>query len=198
MSELRMSCGGCAVEDWWIPPFELRDGQSLTLYVPSGSLVHPDEPITAFLNRFGRAFEIHGQSAIAEPAVSPFGFFSWFKDHSATGWLRRRSGMTRSQAQDVIHRLRLHRDDIRYLNGSYRMLLGMEAALAKPSDLLIFSTTGANYASIQIAFAMAQQHCAQHAAVYLSFPYISQERMHYRDFPGSERVVITHRAHVAA
>jgi hypothetical protein len=142
--------------------------------------------------------EINGKAVCAEPASPSHGFFSLFKDKSASGWLQRVGGMSREQAADTIRRLEVFLDDIRYLPGNSRLLLGMEAACAHRPDLLVFSTSGADWTGTQAAFAMARNHCAHGAVLFVSFPFISQERLQYRDFPGSERVVISDHGTIAA
>ncbi len=191
MADFRMRCAGGVLEDWWVPPFDVHDGQAVTLYVPSDYVIRDEHPLSTTFDKLRSIAEISGKAICAEPASPPYGFWSWFKDHSASGWLRRVGGMSHDQAMETIRRLDLWRDDIRYLPGNFRLRLGMEAACAQNPDLLVFSTIAVDWTGMQSAFAMATSQSTRRAAIYLSFPFISQGRIQHHDFPGSIPIVIS-------
>lgn len=197
MSTTRLKCHGVSVGEWWVPSFELRDGECVTLVLPTGVVSAAEELTNRFTGRVvSPDIESNGKVVVATPASGPRGIRRWFADSSASGWLVRR-GASREQAFNTLRRHNITPDNLASLAQNPRTLLGLEAAWAQGARVLIFATTGCDPLGVLMAFDAVSQHLPTCPAVYLSFPTISAGEASNKVFPGSTVVEVTRRSPIA-
>jgi hypothetical protein len=185
MAKIKMKCRGFSSGPCWVPPFELRDDEAITFVMPHGSFEHSQGLVDTLVDNRAGTVELFGRASWAAPAATPSGLRRWIHGYSATSWLRRVSGIATAQASEIVRRLQIDRDDLRSLAGNPRLYLGLEAAWARAAEILIFSTVAIDPSGVEKAFEMVREHLSLCPAIYLSFPFITQNTITHNVFPGS-------------
>jgi hypothetical protein len=113
------------------------------------------------------------------------GLLGLFLQPYPADWLRR-AGVGPGDAERIVARLGL-KPELRVINlsGKPRALLGLEAAWARGAEVIIFSTAGLDPLGRLAVFDAVRSHLGTCAAIYLSYPYMTQGRYERDHLPGA-------------
>jgi|SRR5579885_3143271 len=188
MSALLLSCEGVAVGGLTLPPFRLRAGESVCLHVPGPAHGEEEEQLLRVLTGGEKVpgVEVLGRVEYAAPATGRPGLLGLFRQPYPADWLRRTAGISPGDAQRVVARLGL-KPEWRVCNFSAnpRALLGLEAAWARGAEAVIFSCVGLDPLGRQAMFGAVRSRLERWAALYLSYPYLTQGHYERDHLPGA-------------
>ena len=179
MDNLLLSCDGAAVGGQWLPPFRLHAGESVCLHVPGPAWGEDEERLLRVLTGAEKVpgVRVSGRVEYACPATGRTGFLGLVRQPYPVDWLRRTAGVTPGDAERIVARLGLKPQwRVCNLPGTPRVLLGLEAVWARGADAVIFSCIGLDPLGRQAMFDAVRLRLGPCAAVFLSYPYTTQDR----------------------
>ena len=162
-----------------IPPFSLEVGDLVCLHMPCLSDSEEEHLVvrvlTGKLSQPG--LSISSRVAWAEPPVFRAGILSIFRRPRVGDWLRRKAGISPTEAGTIAESLGLNPDEqVCRLAGNPRAMLGFRAALATVPGAIIFSTVGLDPLGRKSLFEAVLSHIDQCPAIHLSYAYWTQGR----------------------
>ncbi len=202
MTITRMTSQGFRIGAWWVPPFELKTGEVITLLLPRDFYYASQKPVEGLADvlvgkRTVSGFTCNGRAISARSASPPQGIRRWIQDSSASSWLVRNAGMSRDEAKAAVQRLGLGIDDLNSLAANPRTMLGLEAAWANGAEIIVFSVNGCDPKGIDAAFQAVRNHLSVCSAVLLSFQSVHAAETTSVVFPGSTIVEISEKVPVS-
>lgn len=185
MAKLLLTCRGFPLGGCFVPAFELRRADIVTLQLParfemtnrlashlSGSRPRPE-------------VDLRGRCIVAGRAEAPAGWRRWFCDPYPSEWLVRQS-FTRAEAAAALDR---HSIEDRFRLSQYaagpRAVLGLEAAMHAEPDIVIFNTSGLDPRWEVAVQELVRSNLPRMSAIYLATPFLSDGSLHLRAMPGS-------------
>jgi len=184
MSGVVMECRGFQAGNLLVPSFELGLGSAICLHLPDGhgstaslvsGLSHPN-PAIQLPVRFARW-----------PTHLRRGLLGFFREVRVVDWLCREASIDPSNALAIMARIPLSADSkLARLAGTPRVLLAIEAAYARGTQALIFTTGGLDPQGKDAVFSLVNRNLDRCAALYLSTPFSCNGLWDRSHFPGAK------------
>jgi hypothetical protein len=181
MSAPLIDCQGVSHGRITLPPFQLKRGDLLCLHRDGPSGCWSQDPLAQIL--CGTiplsGLSISARIDYAEPAFMPPNLVSFFYHPRAAKWLQRHGRLPAAEAEAVVRRLdkelegRIGRSRIGYLPWVARVLLGLEAAWARGTEVLLFDVVGLDPLGRDRVFQAIAARGSRGAAVHFSYEYSS-------------------------
>lgn len=178
MTPIRLTVGGLNFGEWYLPPFDLREGAAATIVIPAEFI-----PLAGYLVR--RLTEGVSPLAQVRPVEPPRGIRRWRHGSTASGWLQRAGGVSARTAKEILSRLNIHPDNLQSLAGTSRLQLALEGAWAKGTAAIVFDVRGLDPLGRLSVFEAVERNLGRCPAVFLSFPFFTQGEMRRDIFPNS-------------
>jgi hypothetical protein len=126
---------------------------------------------------FQSGLSVSSKVVLADPPVFRAGFLSILRRPRVEDWLRRKTGISSSEARAIAKSLGLQPDEqICRLAGNPRAMLGLKAAYARGAEAIIYSTVGCDFSGIKALYEAVLSHIDQCPAIHLSYAYWTQGR----------------------
>lgn len=166
-----IQCLGFRVDDLHVPPFSARPGEFICLHAP------PDAGQSIFnvprrLSGEARnaAVSIRGKVLRVDPPLMRTGFL-WRQINPTIGrWLQTRGGLSRESAQELLDRYTISAQErVGTLQWTPRALLGLEAALLRKPDILIFDNHGLALDGVELSYLAIESHLERMATIFIAY-----------------------------
>jgi len=151
---LRLECQGFFLGNHWIPPFQLRAGETICLHMPPTFVSWQETLVPLFKGTSVHpGLQFHGSAVYLERPTPQRGWFGRRKDISAYDWLTTKKKLSPEEATAVLERVGVAGDlRIGWMGWNERTLLALEAFLNRPTDVLVFDTAGNDPPGIRRVF----------------------------------------------
>lgn len=166
----RLICDPLQVGRLFIPGFEVRPAEFVKIQFPVGCSLELDRvmELLRVQNRQGPGHAV-GEVAVFEWPLSGFPLFEMFYRRRAVDWLRKRTGLGRTQAATLLRQVDVEPDTpISWLAGTPRWMIWLQTCLARGPSVLVFSTSGLDPLGAERALRTVAEQRGDSAAVYLS------------------------------
>jgi hypothetical protein len=187
MNTLLLSCEGVVIGGQSLPAIQLHTRESLCLHLPGPACGDEEAQLLRTLTGgdLVPGVRVLGRIEFAYPAIGRTGFLGLFRQPYPVDWLRG-AGVDPQNAAQIVARLGLKSEwRVCNLPGNPRALLGLEAVWARGADAVVFSTVGLDPLGVQAVFGAVRSHIQACAAIYLSYPYLTQGRYECAHLPGA-------------
>ncbi len=180
-------CDGIDLGTLRLPPFQVRQGESLCLHLPEGRS-YPDVVLGDILTgkRPTPGYVCPARVEEARPTESPRGFRRLFARPSVATWLKHTGRMSRKAARAVVERLGWKQEwVISQLGGNMRKRIALEAAWARGAQVVVFDTRGCDPNGYREIFTAVGERLSSCAAIHLSYPFWSNGLLQRECLPGA-------------
>jgi hypothetical protein len=189
MAKLLMDSTGWEIGSWRFPAFQLREGQAITLSLPSGARAdRVEEPVLCCLTGKQKAagLEVFASVVSVVKANPKSGWSSWFKSYTPSAWLKDNTPLTDVEISSLLSK---HRIDNRFPLASYaltpRFLLGLMKTYTLEAEAVVFDTAGLDPMGCQTVFRIVEEHLPKVSAIYLAWPFYCNGVLNRYQMPGS-------------
>ncbi len=170
MSTFRYSCRGFAIDEYWVPAFEVRSGEIVRVGLPS-SHRFPYGRLTELLTTCSREFfQVLGEVVFIEWPYPRSRLREIFHRERALEWFCRQSGLSAEAGRSWLERVDLCGDTpVSHLCGATpRRLLAIQAALARRASTIILDTAGLDPLGLQRVWQVLSDQIGDAAAICLT------------------------------
>lgn len=169
MPEVGLECDGFTTQDFSLPPFRVQAGQGVCLHIRLPTAIWHEILKLMLSARIAHpALHFHGRVHYLERPMPRRRWWGKMYSPSAEKWLTTEAGLTSSEAEAVLNVIDEPADmSIGLFGWKERTLLALEAALLRPSDLIVFDTMGNDLETIYHIFNRLASRQSQFALVYL-------------------------------
>lgn len=178
-----IECDGTRLVSLRLPPFHVSAREFVCLHLPDSSspdVQHLKKALTGGITVPG--LRVMGTITWAEPALPRRNFLGMVRDPHIGTWLTKEDRLSAAQVQALLQQQQIASNTrIGLLSWTARHLLALEAALARPADVIGFDTSGLDPRGIQQVNDRVQAHLVDRAFLHLSFHPLSDGPC----FPGS-------------
>lgn len=187
MASVQLESLGFEIGSLSFPPFLLRGGEAITLYLPMHTEVDQQHFVQCLIGRQRPpGLVIHASVLLAMPAKPSSSWLGWLRSQTPFDWLRKNTPLNKDQIHDILNKHELERNlPLSNYAGTPRALLGLEKAYALGAEVVIFSTSGLDPLGFQRVFRTVEEHLPECSAIYMAPPYLCQGIERHNQFPGS-------------
>jgi hypothetical protein len=143
-ASIRLECDGFTVDNYSIPPFCLKVGQTLCFHVLMPSPLWQEKLIPILTGSIAHpAVRLFGSVAYLDRPMPRRRWWGGWNDPPVRDWLEAEKGLSSAETTSILNRLALSPElRIGRTGWNERTMLALEACSLRPHDVLLLDTAG--------------------------------------------------------